>query len=231
MDMYKTLGIMFGSIFLVVGISSTFASIFLRLSLALVGTILLGICWTTSKTSSVETKSPLPLQYEQLNQPQLPSSYQTKLEKANEMRQNSTPAETQMWELLRKKIMPAFPKHIFYVQHVQHGDHGYILDFYCPSLGLAIEVDDDSTGYNWERGSNLKTKGLEILKVGNSEVFINPAKLASSLCKIIKEKDRELSGKKTRALRYGMIEADTVKTGNAKVFFKAKSLQQEHRIA
>jgi very-short-patch-repair endonuclease len=121
--------------------------------------------------------------------------YQIKLEKANQMRQNPTQAERRMWEILTS-VMHKFPEYTFDTQSVQYG---YILDFFCPTLNLAIEVDGsshiDRRGADWERDMNLKRRGIEILRVNNEEVFNNPQGLTNSLCKIIQEIDPLAKGR------------------------------------
>ena len=61
-----------------------------------------------------------------------------KYDEAYRMRYNPTPAEARMWEILKSQVMPHFPNHIFRRQQVRYG---YIIDFYCQTLRLAIEVD------------------------------------------------------------------------------------------
>lgn len=120
------------------------------------------------------------------------SPYEIKIEKANEMRDNPTPAEQRMWEILNSSVNPKFPEHAFFSQSLQYG---YILDFYCPTLRLAIEVDGSShnnkRGYDWERQAHLERKGIQIFRANNADVFSNPQGLVVSLCKIIQEKTNE----------------------------------------
>lgn len=113
----------------------------------------------------------------------------SKFDKAYEMRYNPTPAEARMWEILTSQVIPNFPNHIFHRQSVQYG---YILDFYCPTLRLAIEVDggihDERRRYDRNRDSNLANWGIKVLRARNEDVFNNPQVLATQLCKIIQNK-------------------------------------------
>jgi len=88
-------------------------------------------------------------------------------------------------------VTPNFPEHVFYSQSVQYG---YILDFYCPTLKLGIEVDGAShnnrQGYDWERDSHLQKHGIQILRTDNEQVFNNSQDLVNSLNKIIMEKSQ-----------------------------------------
>jgi len=105
------------------------------------------------------------------------------------MQLNPTPAEAHMWELLRSQVMPNFPKHIFHRQFVAYG---YILDFYCPTLRLGIEVDGDihygRETYDRTRDSNLAKRGIQILRIRNEDVFNNPQIFTAQLCQIIQDK-------------------------------------------
>jgi len=59
-------------------------------------------------------------------------------ERARFLRNNSTLSEILLWEYLKnKKIMD-------YDFHRQKPLDKYIVDFYCPELMLAIEIDGDS---------------------------------------------------------------------------------------
>lgn len=118
--------------------------------------------------------------------------YQYKLQKAAEMRNNPTPAEKRMREILNASVTPSFPEYVFESQSVQYG---YILDFYCPTLRLAIEVDGGShnnrQGYDWERDTHLTNHGIQVLRTTNAQVFNNPQDLVNSLNKIIQEKNEQ----------------------------------------
>jgi len=114
---------------------------------------------------------------------------QFKIDKANEMRQNPTPAEALMWEIMKNQVIPNFPKHVFYRQSVQYG---YILDFYCPTLRLGLEVDGgihDETGlYDRIRDAQLRRWGIQVLRVCNDDVFNKSQILVTQLCRIIQDK-------------------------------------------
>lgn len=88
--------------------------------------------------------------------------------RARELRNNQTPAERKLWfEFLRThpvKFRRQVPL------------HGYILDFYSPSLGLCIELDgrghdgqvaveDDA-----ERTRRLAAAGIQVVRFRNAEV-------------------------------------------------------------
>ena len=60
---------------------------------------------------------------------------------ARELRKNPTPAEKIIWEFLRNRQMKG------YKFRRQYPVESFILDFYCPKLKLAIEIDG---GYHQE---------------------------------------------------------------------------------
>jgi very-short-patch-repair endonuclease len=113
-----------------------------------------------------------------------------KFDKAYEMRHNPTRAEAAMWDILRGQIRRKFPNHIFRRQYVQYG---YILDFYCPTLRLGIEVDgyvhDEQKRYDYGRDNNLARHGIQIFRFSNDDVLYNTHVVASELCQIVEEKN------------------------------------------
>jgi very-short-patch-repair endonuclease len=112
-----------------------------------------------------------------------------KFDEAYRMRHNPTPAEARMWEILKYQVMPKFPNHIFRRQYVHYG---YILDFYCPTLQLAIEVDggihNEQREYDRTRDSHLSRHGIKVYRFQNTMVFNESEFVASELCRIIEEK-------------------------------------------
>jgi len=86
------------------------------------------------------------------------------------MRHNLTPAEQTLWEELRGSKLGAH----FRRQQVVDG---FILDFYCHSSRLAVEVDGDvhntaeRSAYDAERDRILGYRGLRLLRFKNAEVM------------------------------------------------------------
>ncbi|MBW2995173.1 DUF559 domain-containing protein [Candidatus Woesearchaeota archaeon] len=113
---------------------------------------------------------------------------QYKYAKAKQMRDNPTPAEKRMEEILENEIVPNFPMHSFQSQHCIFG---YILDFYCPTLKLCVEVDGDThkknEEYDIQRDKNLLKKDIETFRFFNWDIFNNKEKIINSLCKYIEE--------------------------------------------
>jgi very-short-patch-repair endonuclease len=94
-----------------------------------------------------------------------------KIKRAKELRRNMTPAEKILWEYLRAK---RFNNLKFRRQQIIEG---FIVDFYCHSLGLVIEVDgeihDSQKEYDTERDKILLAKDLHILRFTNQQVIEN----------------------------------------------------------
>ena len=90
------------------------------------------------------------------------------------LRKNLTPAEAKLWALLKgKKINGRKFRR-------QHSIENYILDFYCPSEKLAIELDgevhnsDQVAVRDKEREVFLAYTGVQVLRFENKVVFENP---------------------------------------------------------
>jgi len=90
---------------------------------------------------------------------------------ARELRKNMTEAERIMWSRLRRG-----QKGGLNVRR-QHPKQTYILDFYIPSVHLAIEIDgsvhdEDSV---WKRDElrerNLKTWGIDVMRISNKDIY------------------------------------------------------------
>jgi very-short-patch-repair endonuclease len=89
---------------------------------------------------------------------------------AREIRQSPTRSEDRLWSWLRDRRFSGckFRR--------QHPIAGYILDFYCPELKLAIEVDGwhhSQITYeeDYVRTMELKREGIEVVRIAN-ELFV-----------------------------------------------------------
>ena len=88
-----------------------------------------------------------------------------------ELRNNLTSAEATLWNLIKGKRLDGrkFRR--------QHSIGQYIVDFYCPSEKLAIELDGDhhfsSGGHelDQEKEKFLNIQGIRVLRFENDEVF------------------------------------------------------------
>ena len=87
------------------------------------------------------------------------------------LRSNLTPAEAVFWKIVQNSKLEGrkFRR--------QHSVGNYILDFYCPSENLAIELDgevhfkDAAREYDYERKLFLEHYGIKVLRFENRLVF------------------------------------------------------------
>ncbi len=97
----------------------------------------------------------------------------TLLEAARNLRKDMTDAEQTLWHYLRGKQIGGFRF------RKQHPIERYVLDFYCPRVKLAIELDGGQ--HNTESGRNydearthwLNSQGIRVLRFWNNDVFGN----------------------------------------------------------
>ena len=90
---------------------------------------------------------------------------------ARQLRKDATLSEVLLWQHLRKKKMMGFDF------HRQKPIDRYIVDFYCPALMLAIEVDGDSHDDRFEidiyRQRRLENLGVHFLRFTDLEIKKN----------------------------------------------------------
>ena len=88
---------------------------------------------------------------------------------ARAMRKEPTPAERVLWRELRDKRFCDVPI------RRQHPVDRFVLDFYCPSRKLAIEVDgeihDHQREHDEERTSTLTMRGIRVIRFRNEDVL------------------------------------------------------------
>jgi very-short-patch-repair endonuclease len=106
--------------------------------------------------------------------------------KARYLRKEETKAEKILWrELRNSNISVKFRR--------QHPVDMFILDFYAPSIMLAIELDGsihkekDSKEYDIERTKYLESKGIKIVRFWNGEIENNLEIKLDRIREIIKE--------------------------------------------
>lgn len=89
------------------------------------------------------------------------------------LRSSLTPAEAKLWSLLKNSQLEdrKFRR--------QHSVGPYVLDFYCSSERLCIELDgiahftDSGYEYDTARTEYLKTLNIRVLRFENKDVFEN----------------------------------------------------------
>lgn len=92
-------------------------------------------------------------------------------QRRRELRRHQTEAEKTFWMHVRNRR--------FYGMKFfrQYSAGPYIVDFYCPKLKLAIELDggqhteNDNQEYDTTRSAYLKAQGIEVMRFWNNEVL------------------------------------------------------------
>ncbi|MBL0225319.1 MAG: endonuclease domain-containing protein [Geobacteraceae bacterium] len=97
------------------------------------------------------------------------------------LRNDATPAERKLWMLLKQSQLG------FCKFRRQHSVGRYIVDFYCPSERLAIELDGDShftdeaREYDRERTAFLNALNIRVLRFHNTDVYENLAAVCEKI--------------------------------------------------
>jgi very-short-patch-repair endonuclease len=94
-------------------------------------------------------------------------------ERRRELRRKQTEAEKVVWANLRNKQ--------FYGMKFfrQYSIGPYILDFYCPTMKLAVELDGgqhnqpENKEYDLVRSRYLKSHGIDAIRFWSNEVLLN----------------------------------------------------------
>jgi very-short-patch-repair endonuclease len=93
--------------------------------------------------------------------------------KRQSLRKNMPPAEVLLWSKLKDKRLKG------YKFRRQYSIDNFIVDFYCPKLKLAIEIDGDSHYVEGadindrERQSIIESYGITFLRFTNKEIYEN----------------------------------------------------------
>ena len=101
------------------------------------------------------------------------SNLPSKKEFRRELRNNATPAEVALWKALQGKQLDGFKF------RRQHSIGNYILDFFCPSANLAIELDGgqhfskEGLEYDAIRDEFLRSVGITVVRYANNLIFEN----------------------------------------------------------
>jgi len=112
-------------------------------------------------------------------------SAEWKRRKAARMARNQTGPERAMWKRLCSRKLGVW----FYKQRVMKG---YILDFWCPAAGLAVEVDGPHhagrRAGDRKRDERLGRVGVETLRIPAAVVVKAPAAAAAMVRRRLRER-------------------------------------------
>jgi very-short-patch-repair endonuclease len=91
--------------------------------------------------------------------------------RAVQLRYNVTAPEQILWSILCRRQLGGLKF------RRQHPIEPYIVDFYCSSVNLVIELDGEShegrQSYDKDRAEHLQTLGLRVLRFTNDDVITN----------------------------------------------------------
>ena len=102
-------------------------------------------------------------------------------QRRRELRRNQSDAERALWAKLRNKQF--FGMKFFR----QYSIGPYILDFYCPTVKLAVELDGGQHNQSDKRESDaarseyLKAQGIDVMRFWNNEVLLDIQSVLSKL--------------------------------------------------
>jgi len=101
--------------------------------------------------------------------PRIRGTTQSIEQAARHLRQQLTPAEAQLWSVLSRRQLVGLKF------RCQHPIGQFIVDFYCPSCKLIIEVDggihSQQEAYDEARTEKLQSFGYRVLRFTNEEVL------------------------------------------------------------
>ena len=104
------------------------------------------------------------------------------------LRNNMTPAEVALWKLLRERQVCGLKF------RRQFGAGPYVLDFYCPELRLAIELDGavhdsaEAVVYDQDRTEYLMREfSIRVMRFRNEQVFEEPEWVLEEIKKVLDE--------------------------------------------
>ena len=104
------------------------------------------------------------------------------------LRSNSTSAEATLWTMLKNKQIGNFKF------RRQHSVGKFILDFYCPALQLAIELDGEphadlmNIARDAERDKWLNQQGISVLRYENRWVYEYPDVIVTDILEFAEKK-------------------------------------------
>jgi len=116
--------------------------------------------------------------------------------RALEMRRNPTEPEKRLWRHLSNSKIEAYK---FRRQHVVLAANA-IVDFFCPSIGLAIEVDGDShddPDRDGRRDVRLKGLGVFVLRFSNVDVMSNAEGVVEVILAACRSRQPRWAGRRT----------------------------------
>ena len=102
---------------------------------------------------------------------------------ARRLRKKMTPAEEHLWSALKNKQLEGLRF------RRQHPVGNFILDFYCPSCKLVIEVDgevhSDRLDYDDARTDKLGEYGYKVLRFSNERIINDLSQVLAEIRQVV----------------------------------------------
>ena len=108
------------------------------------------------------------------------------LSRAKNLRKNMTPWERKLWFLFLSQYPIRFRR--------QQPIGRYIVDFYCPSARLIVELDgsehytEESIRYDRIRTDELVKKGFRLFRISNRDIDANFRSVCDKIDLLVREK-------------------------------------------
>ena len=112
-------------------------------------------------------------------------------QKRQALRREMPVAEKLLWKHLRNENLGVKFRRQFSIGR-------YVVDFYCPSLHLAIEVDGESHAgevaqeYDEARQSEIESLGVRFIRVSNEDVYRSALDVADGIALVVAQMKAEL---------------------------------------
>lgn len=106
-------------------------------------------------------------------------------QRRQELRNQATPAEKLLWSKLQHSQLAG------YKFRRQHSVGSYILDFFCPTARLAVELDGDShftdeaMVYDAERTAYLNALNIQVIRFPNKDVYDHLDAVCEEILRVI----------------------------------------------
>ncbi len=128
--------------------------------------------------------------------------------RARRLRGKMTDAEARLWRALRRDQLNG---HHF---RRQHPVGPFTLDFYCPSLRLAIELDGGQHAAQQKQADERRTrflpeKNIAVVRYWNNDVFGNFQGVLADLVTVIEKRSRDVTPSPPLPLSGGGSTADS----------------------
>jgi very-short-patch-repair endonuclease len=104
---------------------------------------------------------------------------------ARSMRHEATDTERKLWSILRDRQLEEFKF------RRQHPIAGFIVDFYCVKVRLAIELDgsqhqdESAQEYDQKRTERLDGEGVRVIRFSDEDVLKDPFAVAETILREI----------------------------------------------